>query len=188
MPHTQTGSTNAIEMLKQDHKKVKAIFKKFEDTEEPDQMKQLVEQAIQELKVHAAIEEEVFYPAVRQEAEDQEDTVDEALEEHHVVKLLIEELEGMEPGDERYKAKFTVLSENVKHHIEEEESEMLPEAEKAGLDLEGIGAEMAARKQELLAEYAGETNAAPDIRDDSRNQARAAQSRPAKKGPRSKKG
>jgi hemerythrin-like domain-containing protein len=99
------------------------------------------------LKVHTALEEEVFYPAAREEI-DEEEKIDEALEEHHVAKLLIAELSKMKPSDERFDAKFKVLAESVKHHIEEEESEMLPEVE-GELDTDRLGEKMAQRKQAL---------------------------------------
>jgi hemerythrin superfamily protein len=139
---------NALEMIREDHRKVKQLFDQFETMEDGAAKKGIVENAIRELKIHAALEEELFYPAVRKEM-DEEETIDEAIEEHHVVKLLISELEDMRPGDKRYDAKFTVLSENVKHHIEEEESEVIPEVE-GTLDAEALGSRMETRKQELL--------------------------------------
>ena len=139
---------NALEMIREDHHKVQQLFQEFETTEDRSAKKRIVENAIQELKVHAALEEELFYPAVRKQL-DEEETIDEAIEEHHVVKLLISELEDMSLGDKRYDAKFTVLSESVKHHIEEEESEVLSEIE-GSLDAESLGEQMQKRKQELL--------------------------------------
>ncbi|MGH7846455.1 MAG: hemerythrin domain-containing protein [Candidatus Binatia bacterium] len=139
---------NALEMIREDHHKVQQLFQEFETIEDRSAKKRIVENAIQELKTHAALEEELFYPAARKQL-DEEDTIDEALEEHHVVKLLIAELEDMRPGDKRYDAKFTVLAESVKHHIEEEESELLPEIEPS-LDAESLGEKMQQRKQELL--------------------------------------
>jgi hemerythrin-like domain-containing protein len=102
---------------------------------------------VRELEVHAALEEEIFYPAADEQI-DQKETIDEAREEHHVVKLLIGELKKMSAADERYDAKYKVLSESVKHHIEEEESELFPKLE-GELDAEGLGAQMETRKQEL---------------------------------------
>jgi hemerythrin-like domain-containing protein len=134
-------------MLKQDHSKVKQLFQQFEQTEDTDTKKQIAQEVIKELKVHTALEEEVFYPAAREEI-DEEEKIDEALEEHHVAKLLIAELSKMKPSDERFDAKFKVLAESVKHHIEEEESEMLPEVE-GELDTDRLGEKMAQRKQAL---------------------------------------
>lgn len=138
---------DAVSMLKQDHSKVKQLFQQFEEAEDTQTKKQIAQEAIKELKVHAALEEEVFYPAAREEI-DEEEKIDEAVEEHHVAKLLIAELSKMKPSDERFDAKFTVLAESVKHHIEEEESEMFPEVE-GELDTDSLGEKMAQRKQAL---------------------------------------
>ncbi|HTL70155.1 MAG TPA: hemerythrin domain-containing protein [Candidatus Eisenbacteria bacterium] len=138
------------DLLREDHNRVKELFQEFEDAEGAQEKKRIAETAIRELKIHTAIEEEIFYPAVRQEL-GEGDLVDEALEEHHVAKLLIEELESMDADNPKYEAKFKVLSESVKHHIEEEESEMLPKAEQA--DIDEIGEEMIERKQELQEEF-----------------------------------
>jgi hypothetical protein len=138
--------SDPIEMLKHDHEKVKELFDEFEDAGHSEK-EQIARHAIEELKVHAAIEEEIFYPAVREEVED-ESIMDEAEEEHHVVHLLIDELEKMD-FSERFEAKFRVLAENVKHHIEEEEGAMLPEAVKAGLEMEELGQEMLERRQQV---------------------------------------
>ena len=124
---------DAITLLKQDHKAVEDLFKKFEKAG-PNAKKtkaQLVEKIVKELAIHAAIEETVFYPAVRQEVPDTEDVVLESLEEHHVVKWVLSELEGMTPDAERFDAKVTVLIESVRHHVEEEESELFPQVRKA---------------------------------------------------------
>jgi hemerythrin-like domain-containing protein len=150
--HQKEGRSmpDALTMLRADHRKVQDLFKRFEEAEESEntgQIKEIVAAAIQELKVHADLEEEMFYPAVRGEIEEEE-KVDEAEEEHHVARLLISELEGMDPEDERYCAKFQVLAESVRHHIEEEESEVIPEVE-SSLDTQALGARMAERKQEL---------------------------------------
>src|SRR4051794_36852363 len=114
---------NAVAMLKADHKKVKGIFREFESAGERAYRKkqQLAEQAFLELEVHSKLEEEIFYPAARSSDKDLVDVVDEGLEEHHVVDVLIGELRQMQPEDERYDPKFKVLTENVEHHIEEEE-------------------------------------------------------------------
>ncbi|MGI8553744.1 MAG: hemerythrin domain-containing protein, partial [Dehalococcoidia bacterium] len=107
-------------------------------------------------EVHTKLEEEIFYPAVQKKLKDLKKTVNEGLEEHHVVKILINELKQLDPKDEHYDAKFKVLTENVEHHIEEEETEMLPEAEeKLGKDVDKLGDEMAQRKVQLVQEYAG---------------------------------
>jgi hemerythrin superfamily protein len=139
---------DAIEMLREDHRKVKDLFEEFEKAEEDDEKGRIVHTALTALEIHATVEEEIFYPAVREQIDD-DDQMDEALEEHHVAKLLIGELQEMKPGDDHFGAKFKVLAESVKHHIEEEETEMLPKAEDADLDQERLGEEMTERKEEL---------------------------------------
>jgi len=144
--------SNAIELLREDHRKVKDLFDHFEATESGDK-KQIVDTTLRELAVHTAIEEEIFYPAARRALEnidgDQSDTIDEAWEEHHVVKLLAAELKKMRASDDRYDAKFTVLAEAVKHHIEEEEGELFPKLE-GHIENEELGEKMMTRKQSLL--------------------------------------
>jgi hemerythrin superfamily protein len=140
----------ATEMLREDHQKVKDLFEEFENAEEADDKLRIVRTALMELEIHATLEEEIFYPAVREQVEDDdEDMMDEALEEHHVAKFIMRELQNMKPGDERFDAKFKVLAESVKHHIEEEESEILPKAEEMDLDQDQLAEEMTERKQEL---------------------------------------
>jgi hemerythrin superfamily protein len=139
---------NPIEMLKQDHEKVKGLFEEFENASDEESKTRIVDEALRELTVHATLEEELFYPAARKALGDDE-LMNEAAEEHHVAKFLIQELSSMSQRDERWEAKFYVLCESVKHHIEEEENEMLPRVEKADLDLEALGARMLDRKQEL---------------------------------------
>lgn len=146
--------TDPIKLLKDDHKKVKALFAEFESADGRSK-RRIANEAITELEVHAAIEAEIFYPAMLEELKD-EFVVAEAEEEHHVVHVLIAELKQMEKTDVRFEAKFTVLAENVKHHIEEEETEMLSKAAKADKALlDRLGQEMAARKAELMAESKG---------------------------------
>ncbi|HUS62270.1 MAG TPA: hemerythrin domain-containing protein [Acidimicrobiales bacterium] len=125
---------NALTLLKQDHQNVEALFKRFEqlgEGGEPAEKKQIVDKVIEHLSVHAVIEEQLFYPAVREQAPDATFTVLEGLEEHHVVKWVLAELEKMAPTDERYEAKFTVLMENVRHHVEEEETDIFPKLREA---------------------------------------------------------
>jgi hemerythrin superfamily protein len=118
---------DAITLLKQDHKAVEKLFKQFEKTTAPAEQRKLAKRIVKELSVHAAIEEMVFYPEVRTRVPRAEDTVLESLEEHHIVKWVLNELEDMKPNHERFKAKMTVLIENVRHHVKEEESELFPE-------------------------------------------------------------
>ena len=121
----------ATDLLKKQHKSVKALFKKVENTEDGRRRRQLMDQIANELKTHTKIEEEIFYPAVREFGTSKaEEMVDEAYEEHHVVDLVLAELPTVDPEDERFAAKMTVLSELVEHHADEEEDEMFPTCEK----------------------------------------------------------
>jgi hypothetical protein len=145
------GTPDALALLKEDHAKVKQSFKEFEKMDHEDQatLQELVRTVCGELKVHTAIEEEIFYPALR-EAIDDEDMMNEAQIEHASAKDLIAQLEKMDASDELYSPTFTVLCEYVLHHVEEEESEMFTQARKAGLDLDALGAQMMARKEKLV--------------------------------------
>jgi hemerythrin superfamily protein len=122
-------AVDAIAVLKQDHRTVEHLFSRFEKAGETAHRakRQLVDSIIEELSRHAAIEELVFYPAVRSEVDDLKADVLEALEEHHVVKWLLHELEDLDPSDERFDAKVTVMMENVRHHVKEEEHELFPD-------------------------------------------------------------
>jgi hemerythrin-like domain-containing protein len=141
---------DALQLLREDHKRVKDLFNQFEGADDTRLKGEIVKRTLMELEIHAEIEEKIFYPAVRKEADADEDQMDEAEEEHHVVKLLIAELRRMKPGAQRFDAKFTVLAENVKHHIDEEESEMLPKAAELGMArMNELGAEMEQRKSKL---------------------------------------
>lgn len=147
---------DALHILAEDHKKVIELFDEFErmkeDEETDEESKQvLVETACAELTIHAQVEEEIFYPAARDAIEDM-DLLDEAEVEHASAKQLITELAAMQPGDDLYDAKFTVLGEYVKHHIQEEEKELFPKIKKAELDLEELGREISERKMELREE------------------------------------
>jgi hemerythrin superfamily protein len=121
---------DAITALREDHRRVEKLFKEFEKLEKADadagRKKKVVAEIVRELVEHAWIEEQVFYPTVREEVEDAEDTVLEGLEEHHIVKWTLSELERMNGDEERFDAKVTVLIESVRHHVEEEEGEMFP--------------------------------------------------------------
>jgi len=142
------ANTNAIDLLKADHDNVKELFSQFEKSENAQARKKIVKQALTELKAHATIEEEIFYPAVR--AHVGKDLMNEADEEHHVAKLLVAELEDMHGRGDHFDAKFTVLAENVRHHIKEEENEMLPKAQELKMDFDKLGEVMQARKTQLL--------------------------------------
>ena len=138
-----------VAMLKQDHKNVKQLFDQFEDTDDEQAQTDIAMKAINELKVHAAIEEEIFYPAVKDTVNDEE-IMAEATEEHHVVHFLINELENDNLDHETFHAKFIVLAENVLHHIKEEEGEMMPKIDEDKTAMERLGAQMAERKEELM--------------------------------------
>jgi hemerythrin superfamily protein len=156
MPKTRSKAINAIDLLKEDHEKVKKAFKQFEKMDRADieSCRELVERVCAELRVHTTLEEEIVYPALREAIED-EDIMNEAAVEHETAKMLIEQLENMEPDDPNYFATFTVLGEYVMHHVKEEEGEMFPQAKNAkALDLEALGEQMKARKEELSAETA----------------------------------
>jgi hemerythrin-like domain-containing protein len=147
---------DAIKLLKDDHKKVKDLFREYEKLGDRAHVskRRIAEQVFMELEVHTAIEEEIFYPAVREKSDkDGKELVAEGYEEHHVVDVLIRELKALQPEDEAYDAKFKVLTENVEHHIEEEEGEMLPDAEETLRDqLDELGERMLRRKEELTAQ------------------------------------
>ncbi len=119
---------DAIAMLRADHREVERLFKQFEKAgpEAHAKRREIADEFIRELSVHAVIEEQVFYPAVREAVPETDDVVLESLEEHHVVKWTLSELESMDPEDERFVPKATVLMENVRHHVEEEEGELFP--------------------------------------------------------------
>ena len=143
---------DAIQLVKQDHRAVEQLFKQFEKAEEADrsaELKRIVQRAVKELSVHAAIEEQVLYPALRRAKKGAEDDVLEALEEHHLVKLTLLELDKMSPQDDRFCAKMTVLMENVRHHVKEEEKELLPLLRAAfePKDLKELGALMEQAKK-----------------------------------------
>lgn len=139
----------AFDLLKKDHDTVKDLFDQFENAEGRPAKKKIVDQALAELKVHAAIEEEIFYPAVRRPVG--KDTMNEADEEHHVAKVLIAELEEMDGRETHYDAKFTVLAENVRHHIKEEEGEVFSKAKDAKVDFAALAQTMMERKATLRA-------------------------------------
>jgi Hemerythrin HHE cation binding domain len=147
---------DVIKILTEDHRRVSDLFEEFEKMqkkgEADEEAKQyIVETCCAELTIHAQLEEEIFYPAAR-EAIDDMDLLDEAEVEHATAKQLISELSAMQPGDDLYDAKFTVLGEYVKHHVEEEEGELFKKVKKSELDLEEIGEEILQRRMELREE------------------------------------
>jgi hemerythrin superfamily protein len=144
---------NAVAMLKTDHRKVEALFKKYEETEMSTEKQSIAKQICNELTVHAMLEEEIFYPACRQQASDRK-MLDEAQVEHDGAKTLINELLTQSPTSEFYDAKVKVLKEYIKHHVGEEEkpgSGIFAQAEKAGIDMNALGQRLQARKSDLMA-------------------------------------
>lgn len=149
-----TSAPDAIALLKADHRKVEGLFEEFEKARASTRKATLVRQICTELTVHTMIEEEVFYPACRGKIED--DTLDEAYVEHDGAKMLIAELMDATPDDAFYDAKVKVLSEEIKHHVKEEEMRsegMFAQAREAGLDMNALGSAMQARKEQLIAEF-----------------------------------
>ena len=158
MPESQ--ALDAVALLKQDHRAVEDLFAQYEKAGGDGRKQKLAEQICLELSVHAKIEEEIFYPACEGKVED--DLLKESYVEHDGAKLLIAEIMAGEPSDDFYDAKVTVLQEQIEHHVEEEEKRMeglFSQARKAGLDMDALGEQLAARKQELTAEF--ETNGIP---------------------------
>ena len=151
-----SAARNAVlAMLEDDHKRVKKAFKNFEKLdpqEDGEECEALVRHTCAELQIHAALEEELFYPAVR-EAIAEHDLLDEAEVEHATAKQLIQQLESMSSDDEKYAAHFTVLGEYVQHHVKEEEKEMFPKLQRTKIDWASLQEEMEARREELMAEF-----------------------------------
>jgi hemerythrin superfamily protein len=157
MPSTRTSRAATIArddilaQLKDDHKRVKKAyrdFQKLDSAEDQEACEAIVRQVLDELTVHAAVEEELLYPAARGAIAD-ESLIDEAEVEHESLHALIEQLRAMGPEDEKYAARFTVLCEYVLHHVKEEEGEMFPQLERARIDWESLAAEMTERRGEL---------------------------------------
>lgn len=150
----KTKPQDAIALLKADHREVEALFEKFEKARGEQRKQSIAEDICRALIVHAQIEEEIFYPACEGKVE--EDMLKEARVEHDSAKLLIRDILGGGPDDVFYDAKVSVLSEQIEHHVGEEEARMegiFSQARKAGLDLVALGEELRARKDALMAEY-----------------------------------
>ena len=143
------AAKDAVALLKADHEAVSQLFAEYEKTRSVPNKKALVAKICTALSVHAQIEEEIFYPAVKAALKDKL-LVPEATVEHAGVKDLISQLKGLEPDGEMYDAKVKVLSEYVKHHVKEEQNEMFPKARASSIDMAELGARMAARKVDLM--------------------------------------
>jgi hemerythrin-like domain-containing protein len=145
---------DAITLLTDDHDKLKKLLNELDATTERGvkTREQLLARVKDELTVHESIEEEIFYPALKEHPKTKEITL-EAYEEHHVVDMVMKEIEGLPFDDERWGAKFTVMKENIEHHIEEEEGQMFKQARQVfeEEELEALGERMAARKEQLAA-------------------------------------
>src|ERR1700758_4833042 len=148
----QQASRNAFDVLEEDHREVEEWFDEYDELTDSDEDRktELAEKICLALKVHAQIEEEIFYPQAREATKDN-DLIDEAVVEHATVKNLIGEIEAMEVGEQLYDAKIRVLGEMVKQHIKEEEEELFPELQSAKMDVDAVGKALAERKQELMA-------------------------------------
>ena len=156
---------DAIALLKADHRKVEDLFAKFESAKGASKKQSLVQQICTELTVHTIIEEEIFYPACKGAMPD--DLLDEAFVEHDGAKVMIAELEAGKPDEEFYDAKVKVLSEEIKHHVGEEEKPsegIFSKARSAKLDLKEIGARLMARKDQLAAEFKAKGLPTPETR------------------------
>jgi hemerythrin-like domain-containing protein len=148
-PTGKAAPKDAIALLRADHKRVSDLFEQFKKTRSDARKAAIVAQICKELTVHTEIEEEIFYPAVKAALKDHE-LIPEANVEHASVKDLIAQVEGKTPDGEMYDARVKVMGEFVKHHVKEEQNEMFPKAKKTKVDMVALGAQMAARKQELM--------------------------------------
>lgn len=152
---TSSDNPDAIELLKNDHDEVDELFEAYDKAKEDGEAREktgIAGRICRALSVHAAIEEEIFYPAVRRERGETGDLVDEAAVEHQTLKDIIGRLEAAPASDPLYDAGVKVLKEYVKHHVKEEENELFPKVRKLGIDLTALGAKMKARKEELEAQ------------------------------------
>lgn len=148
----KSAEDDALALLTNDHETVKALFEQFEGLSDRSKVnkKKIADRICMELTIHATVEEEIFYPAVREKIND-DDLMDEAVVEHASAKELIAQIRDMDPGDDLYDAKVKVLSEQIDHHVGEEEGDMFAKVRKAKIDLAALGEQMALRKEELMA-------------------------------------
>ena len=151
------GSEDALALLRADHDKVLKMFEDYDRKESEEDRTELAQQICQELTVHTMIEEEIFYPAVREalendEGEEADEMMDEAQIEHNGAKQLIADIQGADASDDMFNARVKVLSEYIKHHVREEQDEMFPAIRKTDLDLKSLGEQLRQRKEEILGE------------------------------------
>jgi hemerythrin superfamily protein len=158
----ESKTEDAIALLKEDHRAVEKLFKEYEGAKGEGRKEKLAQKICLELIVHTKIEEEILYPAC--EGKIDEDELKEAYVEHDAAKVLIAEIEGGSgQTDEFFDAKVQVLSEEIEHHVKEEEGEMFPQVRKADLDLKALGEQLAERKKELMAEYKNSELPEPEL-------------------------
>ena len=148
-----TTAMNPVQMILDDHERVRQLFQQFQQADDEQRKQQIADQVLMELTVHANLEEEIFYPAMRQKASGSEDQqmVQEAYQEHSEARALIQQLQGMQASDPQFTTLFQQLQQDIEHHVQEEETEMLPKAQEELSDqMDRLGQEMAARKQQLM--------------------------------------
>jgi Hemerythrin HHE cation binding domain len=158
-----TKSQDAIALLKEDHRKVEDLFEQFEKAKGDERKQKLALEICKELTIHTILEEEIFYPAIKGKVE--EDLLKESFVEHDAAKVLIAEIEAGDPSDEFYDSKVKVLSEEIEHHVEEEEKPkegLFAQTRDADIDLKALGEQLAARKEELMAEIEAKGLPAPE--------------------------
>jgi hemerythrin superfamily protein len=159
----ESKSQDAIALLKEDHRAVEKLFKEFEDAKGDGRKQKLAQRICLELSVHTMIEEEIFYPACDGKIDG--DLLKEAYVEHDAAKVLVAEIEAGEGRDDDFfDAKVQVLSEEIEHHVDEEEKELFPEVRKADLDLDALGEHLAARKRELVKEFRASGVPEPELK------------------------
>ena len=158
-----TKSQDAIALLKEDHRKVEDLFEQFEKAKGDERKQKLALEICKELTIHTILEEEIFYPAVKGKVE--EDLLKESFVEHDAAKVMIAEIEAGDPSDEFYDSKVKVLSEEIEHHVEEEEKPkegLFAQTREADIDLKALGEQLTARKEELMAEIEAKGLPAPE--------------------------
>lgn len=172
-PKSPTNPSLAVELLMSDHRKVESLFKDFEDAEESPARQDIALQICKELTVHASVEEEIFYPFLRENIE-QTDLLDEAEVEHQSCKDLIAQIEAADEVDDMFDAKVTVLKEYIEHHVKEEEGEMFQKLGHIRDELDALGQEMYSRKAELSEEVGLEMDPKDEKASAARGKARPA--------------
>ena len=140
---------NAIDLLKQDHRKVEQLFEQYESAPDKRTKRQVAQTICTELEIHAKIEEQIFYPTSKAKAKEAKDPVNEGIVEHQGIKMLVKQISKMQASDEYFDSSVTVLKEYVKHHVKEEETEMFPKIESSRIDLDALGERLSDAKARL---------------------------------------